>query len=40
MKDGEFRTVQDILPRMTEIWNDITFKNIQSVFREWQLRLN
>jgi hypothetical protein len=40
MKDREFRTVQDILHRLMETWNDLTFKNVQSVFREWQIRLN
>jgi hypothetical protein len=38
MKDREFRTIQDILRHLTEIWNDLTFEDIQSVFREWQIR--
>jgi hypothetical protein len=40
MKDREFRTVQDILCRLPETWNDLTFEDIQSVFRDWQIRLN
>jgi hypothetical protein len=39
MKDRELRTIQDILRRLTEIWNDLTFEEVQSVFREWQIRL-
>jgi hypothetical protein len=39
-KDHEFRTVQDILRRLTQSWNDFTFEDVQSVFREWQIRLN
>jgi hypothetical protein len=40
MKDRKFRTVQGLLGRLTEIWNDLTFEDVQSVFHEWQLRLN
>jgi hypothetical protein len=40
MKDRKFRTVQDILRRLTEIWNDLPFEDVQSVFREWQIHLN
>jgi CRISPR/Cas system endoribonuclease Cas6 (RAMP superfamily) len=40
MKDCEFPTVQKMLYRLTEIWNDLAFEDIQSVFREWQIRLN
>jgi hypothetical protein len=40
MKDREFRIIQDILGCLTEVWNDLTFKDVQSVFREWQVRLN
>jgi hypothetical protein len=40
MKGRRFRTVQDILRRLTEIWNNLTFKDVQSVFHEWQIRLN
>jgi hypothetical protein len=36
----EFRRVQDILRRLTEIWNDLTFEDVRSVFRERQIRLN
>jgi hypothetical protein len=25
---------------LTEIWNDLTFEDVQSVFREWKIRLN
>jgi hypothetical protein len=39
MKDHEFRTVQDILRRLTEIWNNFTFEDVQSRFGEWQIRL-
>jgi hypothetical protein len=40
MKHREFRTIQDIIRRLTEIWNDLTFEDVQSVFRTWQIRLN
>jgi hypothetical protein len=40
MKDREFRTIQDILRRLTETWSDLTFEDIQSVFREWNIRRN
>jgi hypothetical protein len=40
MKDREFCTVQDILRRLTEIWNDPTFEDVQTMFREWQIRIN
>jgi hypothetical protein len=40
MRDREFHTVQDILGRLTEIWNGLTFEDVQSVFLEGQLRLN
>jgi hypothetical protein len=39
-RDREFHTVQDILGRLTEIWNSLTFEDVQSVFLEWQIRLN
>jgi hypothetical protein len=40
MIDREFHTIQDILVRLTEIWNGFTFEDVQSVFLEWQIRLN
>jgi hypothetical protein len=40
MKDRDFRTVQDILRYLAELWNDLPFEDVQSVFREWQIRLN
>jgi hypothetical protein len=40
VKDREFRTVQDILRRLTESWNDITFEDVQSVLRARQIRRN
>jgi hypothetical protein len=40
MRDREFHTVQDILGRLTEIWNGLTFEGIQSMFLEWQIHLN
>jgi hypothetical protein len=40
MRDREFHTVQDILGRLTEIWNGLTFEDVQSVFLEWQTSLN
>jgi hypothetical protein len=40
MKDRQFRAVQDFLPRLAEICNDLTFEDVQYVFREWQIRLN
>jgi hypothetical protein len=38
MRDREFHTVQDILSRLTEIWNGFTFEDVQSVFLEQQIR--
>jgi hypothetical protein len=40
MKDREFHTVQDLRRRLTEIWNDLTFEDIQSMFLEREIRLN
>jgi hypothetical protein len=40
MRDRKFHTVQDILGRLTEILNGLTFEDVQSVFLEWQIRLN
>jgi hypothetical protein len=40
MKDREFHAIQDIHRRLTEIWNDLTFEDLQSVFLEWKIRLN
>jgi hypothetical protein len=40
-KEGSrISTVQDIPGRLTETWNDFIFEDVQSVFREWQIRLN
>jgi transposase len=40
IKDREFHTVQDIRGRLTEISNGLTFEDVQSVFLEWNIRLN
>jgi hypothetical protein len=40
MKDRKFHTVQDVLGRLTQIWNDITFEDVRSVFIEWQIPVN
>jgi hypothetical protein len=40
MRDRQFHTVQDILGCLTEIWNGLTFEDVQSVFLEWQICLN
>jgi hypothetical protein len=39
-EDGDFRTVQNILRLLAEIWNDLSFEDIQTVFRRWQILLN
>jgi histone-lysine N-methyltransferase SETMAR len=39
MNDWEFHTGQDCSPPLTEIWNDIPFGDVQSVFLEWKIRL-
>jgi hypothetical protein len=39
MMDREFCAVLDILQRLTEIWNGLTFEDVQSVFRRWQIPL-
>jgi hypothetical protein len=40
IKNREFHIVQDILHYLTEIWNNLTFEDVQSMSREWQIRLN
>jgi hypothetical protein len=40
MRDPDFHTVRGILGCLTEIWNGLTFEDVQSVFLEWQIRLN
>jgi hypothetical protein len=40
MKDRELHTVQDIRRRLTEIWNGLNVKGVQSVTLEWKIRLN
>jgi hypothetical protein len=40
IKDRAFHTVRDIHPRLTEIWNGLNFKDVQSVSRQWKIRLN
>jgi histone-lysine N-methyltransferase SETMAR len=40
MKDREFHAVQDIHRRVTEVWNELTFEDVQSVFLEWKIRLS
>jgi hypothetical protein len=37
MKDWELHTVRDILGCLAEIWNDLIFQHVQSVFLEWQI---
>jgi hypothetical protein len=39
-EDREFRTVQNILRHLTEIYNDLTFEGVQSMLREWPIRLS
>jgi hypothetical protein len=39
MKNREFHTIQDLRRRLTEIWNDLTFEDVQSVFLEWKIQL-
>jgi transposase len=38
LTDREFHTVQQIRRRLTEIWNGLNFKDVQSVFLEWKIR--
>jgi hypothetical protein len=40
MKDREFRTLQNIIDRLTEIWNVLTFEDVQSMFHQWQIPRN
>jgi hypothetical protein len=40
MNDREFHTVQNIRSCLTEIWNGLTFEDVQSVFLEWKMRSN
>jgi hypothetical protein len=40
MNDQKSHTVGDIRRRLTEIWNDLTFKDVQSVFLEWKIKLH
>jgi hypothetical protein len=39
MRDREFHTFQDILGRLLEILNGLTFEGVQSVFVGWQISL-
>jgi hypothetical protein len=34
MKDQEFHTTQNILGRLTEVWNDLTFEDVKLMFLE------
>jgi transposase len=40
MKDREFHAVQEIRRGLTEICNDLTFQDVQSVFLKWKIRSN
>jgi histone-lysine N-methyltransferase SETMAR len=40
MQDREFHTIQNILVRLAQIWDDLTFELLQSMLCEWQIRLN
>jgi hypothetical protein len=40
MRDREFHAVQVILGRVTEVWNGLTFEDVQRACFEWQIRLN
>jgi hypothetical protein len=39
MKDGVFQSEQYILAAITRSWNELTFEDIQRVFRNWMERL-
>jgi hypothetical protein len=39
MKDREFQRQQAILSAVANMWNDLTFANVQRVFQEWMERL-
>jgi hypothetical protein len=39
MKDREFQNQQEILNAIAEIWDDLTFEDVQRGFQEWTERL-
>jgi hypothetical protein len=39
LKDREFSSSDEIEDVMTQVWNGLTFDNVQSVFRDWTRRL-
>jgi hypothetical protein len=39
VRDGEFSSSDEIEDAIAQIWNDLTFADFQSVFRDWTRRL-
>jgi hypothetical protein len=39
MRDREFSPSDEIDEAIAQVWNDLTFDDVQSVFRDWSRRL-
>jgi hypothetical protein len=39
MKDGEFRSHEEIEEAITVAWNDLAFEDVQSIFYDWMRHL-
>jgi histone-lysine N-methyltransferase SETMAR len=40
LKDRQLRAVQSLYQAITDLWNEITFKDVQAIFLEWMNHLS
>jgi hypothetical protein len=40
LKDREIHGIQALISALTDIWNDLTFEDVQVVFLDWIERLS
>jgi histone-lysine N-methyltransferase SETMAR len=40
LKDREIQAVQALISALTNIWDDLTFEDVQAVFLDWMERLS
>jgi hypothetical protein len=40
LRDHQFRAAQSLHQAIADLWDDLTFKDIQAVFLEWMNRLS
>jgi hypothetical protein len=40
LKDRDIHGVQALISALTDIWNNLTFKDVQAVFLDWMERLS